>query len=512
MTWKHYLLTFLLSVCIFSLISIFQDSPGYMDAEYYYSMGLRIARDGSLSEPFLWNYLHYEDKVPHPGFTYWMPLPSFIAAAGMSVSGLYDFKGAQIISILITSFIPVITMAIAYDLSKSKFTASLASAFSLFPSFYLPYLGTTDSFSLLMILGGLFFLIIKKRNIKRTNLVLGVVAGLFHLTRADGLIWLAAVLIAVNLTKEKKLHGAVQVLIGYLIVMGPWYARNWISMGEVLPTGATRMIWLTNYNDLFIFQTSGLTVGNWIKQGIDGILNNIASAFISNMKTVAIVQGQIILSPLAFIGLKRHWKDPAVRSSAFAYGMIFFVMTAIFPFAGWRGGFLHSGTALQPLIWALGSIGFADLMDLGVKKRAWQKEKANRMFGVSLIVLLMCTTVFVYWDRVVGKDRKAILWNQSFRVAEGIGKELSILGATQNDLIMINNPPGLYAATGLSSIVIPNGDVSTMIDAAQILGADYIVLEKNHPDSLNSLYQDPDRDDRLELLNSKDGIHYFLIE
>ena len=55
-----------------------------MDAEYYYGMGLRIAQQGVLTEPFLWNYLHPVNGLPHPGFTYWMPLPAFLAAAARS--------------------------------------------------------------------------------------------------------------------------------------------------------------------------------------------------------------------------------------------------------------------------------------------------------------------------------------------------------------------------------------------------------------------------------------------
>jgi len=161
MNWKNYLGTFVLGISIYTLYTLLQSAPGYMDAEYYYSMGLRIASNSTFSEPFLWNYLHPLRELPHPGFTYWMPLPAFIAAAGMLLTGLMNFTGAKIGSIIIAGFIPVVTMKLAYDLSGNRSTSILSSAFSLVPVFYSQFIGTTDSFGLMMVLGGLFVLAIR---------------------------------------------------------------------------------------------------------------------------------------------------------------------------------------------------------------------------------------------------------------------------------------------------------------------------------------------------------------
>jgi len=54
--------------------------PGYMDTAYYAAGAVRLAQGGGFSEPFLWNYLDDPAGLPHPGFLYWMPLPSLLAA------------------------------------------------------------------------------------------------------------------------------------------------------------------------------------------------------------------------------------------------------------------------------------------------------------------------------------------------------------------------------------------------------------------------------------------------
>jgi hypothetical protein len=129
MNWKEYITAFLAGILVFSLYSFIQSAPGYMDAEYYYSMGLRIAKSKTFTEPFLWNYLLPLREIPHPGFTYWMPLPAFMAAGGMVLTGLMNFTGAKIGSIIIAGFIPVVTMKLAYDLSGNRFTSILSSSF-----------------------------------------------------------------------------------------------------------------------------------------------------------------------------------------------------------------------------------------------------------------------------------------------------------------------------------------------------------------------------------------------
>ena len=511
MNWKGYLIAFLAGILIFSLYASMQSAPGYMDAEYYYGMGLRIAKHSTLSEPFLWNYLNPLREVPHPGFTYWMPLPAILAAVSMLLTGLINFLGAKIGSIFVAGFVPVITMKLAYDISGERSTSFLAGAFSLVPVFYSPFLGTTDSFGLMMVLGGLFVSAIRLNNKNGYIFLLGLLAGLIHLTRADGLIWLLiAIFIAIR-KKEHSLRRIGLVLAGYAIVVGPWLIRNLISFGALLPVGTTKNFWMTEYNDLFVYWPSQITYENWLQQGWRAIISNMAGALAANLKTILFVQGQILMAPLIVLGFWLHKKEESVWEALTILGMIFIVMTAIFPFAGQRGGFLHSGAALQPLLWALAACGFEKMMNIGVQKRNWEKKKATLLFGASLILILACATGFVYSERVIGDDFHDPIWDQSYQIAIEIDKMLGELGAGPDEIVMINNPPGLFAATGRRSIVIPDGDIKTILEAADEFDSRYLILEANHPAGLNEFYLDPISSGSLEFLFTKSGNHYFRI-
>jgi hypothetical protein len=509
MSWKYYLLFGSLGLLVLIPIALLQTAPGYMDAEYYYAMGLRIARDKSLLEPFIWNYLNGFYSLPQPAFTFWMPLPSFLAALSMALTGLQSFTGAKIGFMAVFVFVPPLTMKIAYDLTGEEKTAKLAGIVSLFPVFYSSFLGTTDSFGVLMVFGSVFFLQIRKEEGLWKYIFLGMIAGLIHLTRADGLLWFAVAFFYV-LSKQEKTIKAVSLLVaGYLCVMAPWFVRNWFVLGEIMPPGASRMLWLTEYNDLFTFEPHKLTFINWYEQGLNKVLRDLFGALGTNIKTALIVQGQIILVPLIGIGIKKNWKDWGVRSAVFIWGLIFIVMTLVFPFAGSRGGLFHSGAALQPILWALAVVGLMDFITWGVNQRGWIKKQAELVLGLGLTLFLAGMTLFIVQDRVIGRDISQPKWNQSYGEHLEIGKELNQLGIGVESLIMINNPPGLYIATDRPSVVIPNGGVDTLIRSAEELGAEMLILEANHPDALDYLYSEPQKENKLEYIQTVSYVHYF---
>ena len=140
-----------------------QTVPGYMDAEYYYAGGLQLANGAGFNEPFLWNYLDNPVGLPHSSHTYWMPLPSLIAAAGMLLTGSRTFLSARLIFILLAACIPLVTALLAEALGQDKTNAMLAGLLAAFPGFYVVYSSNTETFTLYMLLGAVFFGVASKR-------------------------------------------------------------------------------------------------------------------------------------------------------------------------------------------------------------------------------------------------------------------------------------------------------------------------------------------------------------
>lgn len=136
------------------------NSAGYMDADYYFSMGKVVASGEGLFEPFIWNYLNNPAEIPHPAFQYWMPFSSFLAALGQFLFGI-GFRSAQIPFILLTALLPPFTAWLAILIHGDPQMAWESGLFAALPGFYLPFLLSTDSFSIYGIIGplGFFFIV-----------------------------------------------------------------------------------------------------------------------------------------------------------------------------------------------------------------------------------------------------------------------------------------------------------------------------------------------------------------
>lgn len=541
---RWYLLLGVLGILATWVGSHWQTNPGYMDAEYYYSGGLRIDNGYGFSEPFLWNYLDDPPGLPHPAFTYWMPLASLLAAAGMALGGEAAFALARIPFFLVAGVVVALTAWMAYDLTGNKRVAVTAGLLGAVSGFYLPYLSITETFGLFMLEGALFLQVAAamrrqacKDQFVRGHailiaLALGLIAGLMHMTRADGLLWLALGLALVlyqgwTIRRKKGWISSEQVeplrsgrsyplalalpavLMGYLVIAAPWLARNWSDFGSLLPPGGATAIWFTRYDQLYAYPSTQVTAQAWLASGLEAILKARWDAFLANLKTLLGVQAEIFLLPLLIFGLLHYRSDFRVRVGTLAWILILAVMTLVFPFAGARGGFFHSGAALQPLIWALSAAGMEPFIQWGVRKRRWRERTSWLVFPAELIALAIFFTAVVYHSLVIGPDAAQPAWGQTESVYRLADASLSEEGMGPVDLVMVNNPPGYFVATGRSSVVIPDGDETTLLSVASRYRPAYLILEQNHPAGLDDLYQHPRDLSGLKYLRSDGNVHFF---
>ena len=200
------------------------------------------------------------------------------------------------------------------------------------------------------------------------------------------------------------------------------------------------------------------------------------------------------------IGAWEKRRDKTIQAVFLVWIGIFLLMSIVFPFAGIRGGYTHSGASFQPLLWALAGSGFSTVINWGVDRRNWTEKKANLVFGSALVLMIAISSLFIFRSRVIGVDFDNPLWQSSYQDARKISTSLKALGVNPDDLIMINNPPGFYAASGRSAIVIPNGGIAELFAAGETYQAEYLVLESNHPQGLSELYSAPDQTPDLELI------------
>jgi hypothetical protein len=500
MSWRVYavlsVLGFLLAVGVASLQSV----PGYMDADYYYAGGLRLATGHGFSEMLLWNYLDDPVGLPHPSHAYWMPLASLLAAAGMKIFGAGSWWGARASFLLIAGCIPALTAGLAWSLTARRDLSILSGLLAVFSVFYLPFLTTTDTFGLYMLLGGVFFLLVPR--LRRSGLVpagLGLVAGLMHLSRTEGLLWVVLAWMAIVLTYRKDrplplrtlLAACALVMAGYLLVMLPWFVRNSVAFGSLLAPGGSKMFWLTSYNQLFSYPADRLSFTGWLGSGLPAILTTRLWAAGMNLATLAGVQSNAFLLPFLLAGLWALRSDLRIRMGVLAWLLLFLAMTLAFPFAGARGGFYHSGAALQTVWWAVAPLGLDRAIAWGVRRRGWVKEQASRVFGTAFIMLSVLLTAAIVLTRVLGLGQDPA-WGAEYAGYVRVQEFLASSGSGTNEVVMVSNPPGFSLASGHPAIALPDGDLATLLEVAGRYSAVYVILEAGSmPDGLIPIYEHP---------------------
>lgn len=495
---------FILALLFNGLIASFIQEPGGVDDAYYFGGALRLVQGQGFTEPYLWNYLGNPAAIPLPSHLYWMPLTSIVEAGGMALLG-QNFNAARIPLVWFASLLPLVSYAVAWKTTGLRRHALGAALLTIFCGYFANYWGTTDSFALFGLIVGLtLFALGTWSGDWKQSLLIGLGAGLAHLTRADGLLLLVVALL-ILLIAVKQLSGASPqlfichlsfVILGYLLPMLPWFIRNLMVAGNPLGSGGAGTIWMLEYNDLFNYP-SNLTPARYFAAGWPLILSSKWEAVVTNLQHIIAEQGLIFLTPFILIGLWRLRRQALFRPVLLYAALLYFVMTFVFSFPGMRGGLFHSGVALLPFYFTACFVGLDAVVDwVAARLRHWQPERAKPNFSVLLILGAATLTAFII---LPGLTRR----NGAGATFRALTSDLPV-----EAVVMSNNPPALWIATGHPGLPPVNGDVSNLLAAADYYGVDYVLLDTNVPAGLLSLYQ-TGQGERLKLVKTIDDWKLF---
>lgn len=522
MNWRHYILLFLVGLLVPFGISRFQSLPGYMDADYYFVGGIQLAEGKGFTEPYLWNYLDDPQGLPHPSHTYWMPLASIVSAIGMWIAGQSTYAAGRASFILLSAFVPLLTAALAYSVSRRTLLAMVSGFLSIFSLYYAPFMPVPDNYVLYMLFGAAFLLLAPRRE-GWIPLALGALAGLLTLARSDGLLWLGLAGLTVMLNFIKKEDGSratfsewlklmvpagLLALAGYLLVMGGWHIRNQALFGSFMTPGGGRLLWLENYNQTFIYPPGELTREGFLQAGWTAALQDRAAALSANLGNTFAAQGGIFLFPFILIGLWLLRRDLRTKIAVTGWLILFLAMTVIFPFAGSRGSFFHGGAAFQPYWWVAAPVGLDAVVAWARKKGKFTDRNAPVFFQVILVLLAVLMTAYLVNFRVISSG-----WAKDDFIYPGVEEKLVESGIGPQDIVIVRNPPGYFLASRRQSISLPFGDESTILAVAKRFGARYLILEKDGTfESIKDLYEDPEGNPSFTYLGEVDGARLYRIK
>jgi 4-amino-4-deoxy-L-arabinose transferase-like glycosyltransferase len=448
-----------------------------------------LAEGEGFSQPFLWNYLDDPAGLPHASHTYWMPLTSIVSAGAMVLFG-DTFRVAQVPHVLLAVCLPLLVVTLAKRFGADRKLIWGAAIVSIFSGFYLPYFLTTDSFTLFAWIGSTTLILAadasEQPKASRWFLV-GLLTGLAYLTRADALLLLVPISVAVLWSGEERIKAAVMVFLGFSLCSGLWVIRNLLDTGYFFPVGARRTLWLLSYNELFSFPADLLTPSRWWNAGFGEILSARLWSFGVILQRFIAEIGLIFLWPFMIVGAYLLRKRREVQLAIIYLVVLIGLMTIVYPFAGAYGGFFHSGTVLLPILWAIVPLGFYQAIEWAARVRNWNLQESRRVLGMGAIIFVVVISTGLTWLKVVGDSLDFPRWRESQRTYEQIGEELLDL-ANSNDVVAVNNPPGFFLATGLNAVVIPNGSAETLQSVVDQYQVRWVVLDENHPEGLEDLY------------------------
>ena len=480
---RTYGIVFVLALLWGGLLAAAIRQPGYTDAYYYFNAGRRLADGDGLTDSYVWTYIDAPETLPGPSHTYWMPLESLAAAAAMAVGGR-TFGAAQAPSVIFFAVLVILAFWLGAFFGQTRRQAWIAGLLVLFSGFYTPFWTTTDTFALYGCVGaGALMAMGRARETARWRwfVLSGVLIGLAHLARADGVLLLGvAGLVAIWPGRDvgrRHTAGALIALLGaYLLVMLPWFARNVSEIGAPLPTGGTQTIWLRGYNELVSYPPSASASAFW-NWGLDNILQSRLEALSNNLATFVAVETWVILGPFVLVGLWRERRQPMLLGVILYALALHFVMTFVFAYPGYRGGLFHSSAALLPFWAAMGIVGLDGAIDWAAPRRRWRKKQAQTVFGGAVAALAAVLSVGVFASRL-GQ------WN-----ANGAFYRDIVAGLPPDAILMVNDPAALYYHTGHSGVVLPDSEPETVREIAARYGVTHLVLDENRTAPFDALFR-----------------------
>lgn len=451
-------------------------APGYTDAYYHFNAATRLANEQGLTDAYVWTYIGATDRLPMPSHLYWMPLTSVIAGLSMALFGAAgDYAVAQLPFTLMFAGAACVGYWLGWRICGGRRQAWVAGLLMLFSGFYAKFWGEIDTFAPYALIGSLC-LAVMGVGVKHTLpvliwLVAGMLAGLGHLTRADGLLLVIVGVIALvrvglrrGLSIKQLGLSLAALLTGYVLVMLPYFGRNLGELGTPLPLGGTQAIWFDEYDDIFNYPPDA-SPQTLLAGGLGAVFESRREAAINNIATFVAVEGMVVLTPLMLIGWWRRRRDALLLPFAlYAIGM-HLAMTLVFPFPGFRGGLLHSSAALLPFWAALGVAGLDDMVEWVAKRRRhWQVRTAKIVFSVGLVLVAVGLSVYIGWNGRVGRQDPHVY-----------AQMRAILPSDAR--VFSDDPPELYYYTGMGGATLPNEAPEVLLEVAEKYGIGYVLLK-----------------------------------
>ena len=480
-------------------IALFPD-PAYPDSYYYVDVARSIAAGHGLSVDFIWIFAEVGNRIPDPAVlpipsnAHWLPLASFIQAPFIALLGPTAIASALPMA-LIGSLAAPLTWLIARDAGARPVVASAAGVLAAVPGAATVFMAQPENFALLqpLVAATLWATARGLRGDGRLFALAGFLAGLAALARNDGillggavgLVWLADRVRWLLVRRGRgswthvddrppipALAGAL-ALAGFLLVMGPWWARQLLVFGSISPTSANgAALWLRQYQDWNSI-TADHSLAGFLAQGPGPIIETRLAGLSSALGNFAVFVCSVVLVPFLIVGAIARRQSPNFRPW-FLYTLIAFGgATVLYPLHVPGGAFIHSAIGLQPHAAILSAEGILLVVGwLAGRRRHWDEGTAGRVFVWGIVGIVLATSV------VFGLPVQR-QWDAARQPRIALAGELARRQVPESDRILSIDAAGMRYWTGHPGVVTPDDPIETIEAVARAYETRWLVVERD---------------------------------
>ena len=471
--------------------------PKPEDSAYYVGVARNLVEGRGIVSDALWSYATPPLVFPRPAFEVWLPLPSFLFAIPLLLSGATApipletaMRAGQVVAAPLGALLAVLAWRLAADVAQERGLGTgrartLAIGTGLTTAVYLPLIlhsvqpDSTILFGVLALGAGLLMtrVLADPRGARLTDprlILMGVLLGAAALTRNEA-IWVAAVWAWLawrrrgsTRTERVRLIGIVAVVS--LAVFAPWALRDWAVFGNPLPGQAVSNALSVTGFDIFAWNDPP-TLSRYLAVGPARLLEMRVEGIAHNVFNVLALLG-IPLSVLGILALPWQARDRALRPIVLVGAITFLVTSLLFPVATTWGTFLHAAAPVHVLliISALGAFD-AGLARLG-RRLGWTRQVAwtgavltvggSALFAVALLPAVSSGSV------------------GSARVYEVLGRELAAAGVPMDgsEPVIHDFPIWLAETQRIPALALPDETPADVLDLADTFGARWLVIAK----------------------------------
>lgn len=482
--------------------------PGIADPNHYYNMGVRLNEGHGYTIDYIWQYNDVYDAVTHED-DHWMPMASWITAAGMKLFGV-NVDGGISLFLLMGSLLPFVGYYAARAFACGReISLFLGAATAFVPEMVLNSVRTDTTIPNMLLLGAVFLLVHYGWTREKIGAfaLAGVLTGLAYLTRSENLLVLIAVVVSVafwalierKLPSRKVIIGVAVMSIAAVLVAMPWILRTYALNGTTSTPTMSNMFYLTDHNDHYLFDRHLTLEGYLASQTPTQIIGKRLFEMAASVKIMVVTLDVLIFPVLAGAALlilearreKSRWR--ALLPTLILLLGFFVFYTVLVPYKSQGGSFKKAFLSLIPLLLPLAGLAL---------ERAVTDERLRR--GAMLILLGLLA--FNALD-LVRLDAAAA--NSYLASIEDVRDFALTLPDTNGDgqLVFMTQDPFILGYVGMPSVMYPMPDLDTVAEVVTRYNIDYLLMPAARPE-LDALQAGRLTDARFEQVAALHGTHY----